>query len=409
MAFCAVIRQHVHRMVRARMKRIRYLARAHFIYLLMLPFDLIVPKRTDWWIFSLKRNYPWGDNLRSVFEEALRDPDIFPIILYGGRHVHCDIEAIYSGEKYAIAHRMSLKGIWYYLRSRYCLIGHNSLDLYSTSLPHARHVIVNLWHGVPIKAIAYAEPQSHGKHRFRRFFQHCHHVIANSPIDRLAMSACMLCDPKAVWMTGLPRNDLLFEDTSLYPDLQEEERRLLEIMAGRRLVLYAPTFRDWPDVLNPLSEMGKLEALSEMVRQQGAVLGIRKHPSDRKLEFGDTPHVIDCSHHRFLSQQILLRHTDVLITDYSSIWVDYLLLDKPVIGLCYDLERYREVRTFLYAFEDIFPGPITHTADELITTAKELLQGKDTCQDKRTFAKWLFMAHLDGRSAKRVVDKIKGL
>ena len=380
-------------------------------YFIILPFDFIFPKRKDYWLFATHPNYPWGDNLRTVFDHCIEDPDISPIILCNDKKLFSYLRDLYSGCKIVIVSRYTPKGIYYYMRSRVIFIGYTNKDLYTMLLPHMRHIIVNLWHGIPIKAISLAQAKFRGKQRkvLNPHYNQCDYLISTSHVDRSAMSASMMHNHNDVWVTGLPRFDLLDPAFKLPKDLQNEEDRLSKELEGKKLLLYAPTFRDWDDVNNPLSETSHMLKLSELAQKNGYKLGLRLHPFDRALKLPGSPDIIDCGSHKYGNSQIILRGTDILITDYSSIWTDYLLLDKPVIGFCFDYDKYIDGRSMMYDLEKVFPGKITRTYEELLDEVNVRLRATDELHSKHVWTKNMFFKYEDFQSTARVVENVKNI
>jgi CDP-glycerol glycerophosphotransferase (TagB/SpsB family) len=102
----------------------------------------------------------------------------------------------------------------------------------------------------------------------------------------------------------------------------------------------------------------------------------------------------------------LLPLTDFLITDYSSIYIDYLLTNKPIIFLDYDFQSYIEVdREFYYSYKEVTPGPKVSFWNDLVTVIKKELNKDTYIKDRQKMIK-LFHSYPDGNSSKRVGEKI---
>ena len=103
----------------------------------------------------------------------------------------------------------------------------------------------------------------------------------------------------------------------------------------------------------------------------------------------------------FKNEQELLLISDVLISDYSSIMIEFALLDKPIIFFTYDYDTYMsEDRGFYFDFKENVPGPVVYTTDELIAEIKNNDFDKNKISE---FRKTQFNA-TDGEASKRVVD-----
>lgn len=255
------------------------------------------------------------------------------------------------------------------------VVDHSIRDAYIVRARSDR-AIVNLWHGVPIKRIELGIQQlAPARERMMRTTASLYDaLIANSADDQQAIAQAFGVDRSRVRVTGLPRLDMLTGHHPLASDLEQDRHRLRERLGGRKLVLYAPTFREvGPSPFSQLTQ-SEWEALDATVQACGAVLGLRAHPYD------PTPHprglagIISISAAQYPETNLVLRDTRVLITDFSSLWVDYLALDRPIVGFAKDRGSYasRE-RGFLYEFDEVFPTQFIETVDELTRRLRELL------------------------------------
>jgi CDP-glycerol glycerophosphotransferase len=393
---------------RASLKKVLWHLCHEMLYILLLPLDILIPKRKNYWIFTVRATYPWGDSMRQLFEAAIADPKIIPILLVSGLKRRDDIIALYPDA--IIVKRFSLKGIGYFLRSTACFISYGNRELYTMLFPQFRHFITYVPHGISLKSTGFAEVSKRDKGRkfLNPYYLRSNISIANSKIDKLAISACKGANPHDVTVTGLPRNDLMHQ-AKLQADLQTQEDQLKKAKNDRKLVLYAFTWRDWEDDFNPLAEKNDLQALAEVVYKNGGILGVTHHTLTKPLPIEGIPNVIDCRQIIYPNPQILLRNTDILISDYSSIWIDYLIMDRPVIGFCYDYERYMRDRSLLFDFDRVFPGKITYEVPQLLAALDDSLQGKESVVDanKREYSRKFFYSYFDNNSTKRVIDTVK--
>jgi len=177
------------------------------------------------------------------------------------------------------------------------------------------------------------------------------------------MTACFHLHPARVLNCGLPRNDWLAPDIRLPSDLAEAADRLAEMCGSRKLCLYAPTFRDEKREWSPMSR-DQLVQLSQLLAAHGAVLGIRPHITVPETFFDNLPGCLDLSSSVFPEVQVALRHADMLITDYSSTSLDFMLMERPILSFAPDLSEY--TRGYLYSFRDVFPGIVLESYSDLL-------------------------------------------
>lgn len=103
----------------------------------------------------------------------------------------------------------------------------------------------------------------------------------------------------------------------------------------------------------------------------------------------------------------LLAHADLLITDHSSVWVDFLLTGRPIVFAISDLADYADSRGFYFPdVTDLLPGPLVTDVDQLRTALADLVAGRDAWSGERRAALRLHHRHTDAGSAARVADLI---
>lgn len=208
-------------------------------------------------------------------------------------------------------------------------------------------------------------------------------------------------DENKIKSFGIPRTDYYFEDKNI-KKLRENFDERYPIAKNKKILLYAPTFRDNEEDNNVFNYLD-LEKFNNALSEE-YVIALRLHPKINQFFKGDIDtkaDFIDVSDYK--KEQELMLISDLLITDYSSIMIEFALLNKPIIFFTYDYERYlTKDRGFYYDFESNVPGDIVKTDDELIKLIKE---GSYNTEKHNSFLKMQF-DYLDGNSSKRIVDFI---
>lgn len=203
--------------------------------------------------------------------------------------------------------------------------------------------------------------------------------------------------------TGVPRTDVFFDK-----DYREKVTRAFyeqyPKLKEKKILLFAPTFRG-NGKLSGYYPVDKLDVnqLYEDLHQEYAII-VKHHPFVQnrgpiKKEYRD--YIIDLSENSELND--LLFVTDVLITDYSSVVFEASLLDIPILLYAFDLEEYISSRGFYFEFEEMAPGKILSTYQEIVET----IASQDWQQDKLEQFKRYFFDHLDGKSSERTVQLIE--
>lgn len=337
------------------------------------------------WLFSSTDNSHYNYNSRYLFEYVKENlPEITPLFVINDPELRNSLSSKY-GKQYFIETeniqgiRQALSaGVWFTSAG---------LPAYGAGL-HKKRLIINLWHGVPLKKIALLDPNLKKAARiyFKKIFSEnytCILTTSHELIPLMARSFAVSEDKIKVW--GQPRNDGLFQKNDcreilgqLFPDLPEYTKT----------VLYAPTFRDYGQVqLFPFKDFDQKQ-LEAFLDEKNMLLFIRTHVAEQ----GSAAPYLG-KRIRFLGNEQaedvtgILNIFDCLITDYSSIYIDYLLTDKPMIFLPYDRQQYLDGRGMNFDYDDVTPGPKPETFNDFLDA---LSPKEDFWKSERTRVNRLF-------------------
>jgi CDP-glycerol glycerophosphotransferase (TagB/SpsB family) len=357
--------------------------------------------------FVTNTEKPWSGNLKAVADAAAAHPAINRLVVWNqGPSSDEAIAGSLAGAKQVVVRSDK--------RPPKDLLSCDVMFVHEYSRYGLPNFSVNLWHGIPLKQIGLFQKPFRGEliqsGRFRnqlrmprdRYRKH-QRLIASSLHDRVVMAACFGMSSIDVYNSGLPRNDWLDLDQPMPADLQTQEERLRNQLGGRKLCLYAPTFRDEDHRIIPLS-VDEAKSLARQLNEHGFVLGIRPHMRLSKGGFPDLDNVLDLSAADWPEPQVLLRNCDLLLTDYSSIALDFMLLRRPILSYAPDLERYS--RGFLYQFEDVFPGPILQRFDALQAAIADALINPDANIAMQDVVRHLFHEQRSKPIAPALIDQI---
>jgi CDP-glycerol glycerophosphotransferase (TagB/SpsB family) len=100
----------------------------------------------------------------------------------------------------------------------------------------------------------------------------------------------------------------------------------------------------------------------------------------------------------------------VLVSDYSSIWIDFLLLDRPIVGFAHDLAEYTAGRHLLYDLECTYGGPLVTDVTDFLAELDDALAGRRSEEhaESRSFARRIFHRYPDAGATARTVQHILG-
>lgn len=278
---------------------------------------------------------------------------------------------------------------YYGATAAYFFYSHNSGALNRYRCPG--QTVVNLWHGCGYKD---AEQGKKGNTKQPDF------DLALVPGELFVKTKSRLwnCSPQKLLTMGYPRYDWM-----KHPSLPKEKimEKLFE-WHGDKVILWMPTFRksnlggcaeneiELPYDLPAIKSAYELKQIDDLLRENGLLLVIKKHP----LEIGTKRETQIFTNIRYISEKQLIAHNiqlyeligscDALISDYSSVAVDYLLMDRPLGYVLADYEIYKEKRGFV--FEDpleYMPGEKIYDVSDLKRFLKHISDGTDPYQKER--------------------------
>lgn len=270
-------------------------------------------------------------------------------------------------------------------------------------------VVVQTWHGTMLKRIGLdiARPQFDTRYhdRVRRDAANWSLLVSPSRFATPLLRRAFGYDGEIV-EAGHPRNDRL-----LAPDRHERARRVrqrLDLPDDRRVVLYAPTWRD--DLAAGRGEFHlDLHLDPDQFRRrlgEDHILLVRSHSHVSETVPGADGEVVrDVSAYPEVADLYLV--ADVLVTDYSSAMFDYALTGRPLLFYTYDLEHYRDtLRGFTLDFEREAPGPLLRTTEEVCAALADLDRVAAAHHDAHARFVRRYCDLDDGHAAARVTDRM---
>lgn len=307
--------------------------------------------------------------------------------------------------------RFSLKWIFVMARAEYW-VTNSRLPLWITKPKHTKYV--QTWHGTPLKKLGVDINKVHMpgtttvkyKKNFLKEANKWDYLISPNVYSTEIFKRAFGFNQIMI-ESGYPRNDVLYTCNNEFEVSKIKNR--LNIPLDKKVILYAPTWRD-----NDYYSTGKykfslrldLDKLRAEFAEDYVVL-LRMHYLVAE-QFDLTSYkgfVYDFSVHSEISDLYLI--SDVLITDYSSVFFDYANLQKPILFFTYDLEIYRdELRGFYFNFEEEAPGPLLKDTDEIIGYLNLIRNGDYQLPPafRSFYNRFCYLE--DGKASQRVVEEI---
>lgn len=271
---------------------------------------------------------------------------------------------------------------------------------------------INLWHGLPLKKIMYDDEYSAASKRDAKYYarkivdflpNRHYYVVSTSDVITDIYESAFRVKRSQILQLGQPRNDCFFK---------EHENMYRTRFGDKRIVLYMPTHRNEGATAMDMSVLFDLEKINEICRQNNAVLLIKKHfyhAGEPDVTQGYDS-IVDITN-EVTETQNLLDAAAILISDYSSCYIDYLLVDRPMIFYNYDEESYQKNdRQLYFNYDDVTPGKKCATYAQLEEHLQDLFAGKDDYVSERQKVRDLFYCkEAQGSVSANIIARVREL
>lgn len=356
--------------------------------------SFLMPRSKNLWLFGSTFGRRFADNPRYLYLYASQHKEqygIRPVWLSHKKEI-ADWLTEHGYEAYTYH---SIKGLWCALRGKIYLFDNYAKDINFWQSGGA--LKINLWHGIPLKKIqadnrfdAFRHPKNLWE-RWKNLPRNLsdekphHYVLATSEFMRPVFQSAFRTEH--VLINGYPRNDSMLPEAliNLYTKteaamLQQIHQKLQE--EGLRMIYYMPTFRDsevrFFDVVN-------LDALNHFLEKNHLLLCVKLHPKSKlRMRFEEIKSVHILVIDADTDPYVFIPDSSLLITDYSSIYFDYLLSGKPVVFFDYDLKEYlKDSREMYFDYEEYTPGIKADTFEALLKAVSDSLSDSSLYETER--------------------------
>lgn len=284
--------------------------------------------------------------------------------------------------------------------SKYVFLNDNFMPMGSLNFSKDA-VVTQLWHAEGVfKKFGLHIPQPEDvRRREIAGAQKLSFVVCSSESVKPLYAEAFGVGESRVLPLGAPRADKFFENCNI-DAIKEKFLQKYPECKGKKLVLYAPTFRDNAEDDKVLLSSIDMKKWAEAIGDDFAFL-IRLHPQIHRCN-ASLDGAVDVTDWEDVGELTLV--CDCMITDYSSVCMDAALIGKPLIFYAFDLDKYASDRSFYFDYESYVPGPVVKSFDELIATVSDIenLKANDKLKKFREFN----FGNPDGNATKKVVDTI---
>ena len=327
-------------------------------------------------------------------------------------------QTLLNSKKIPFINPYSLKGFTKLLRAKYLFIEKSSYDVYYTKIILGRFNFIQTWHAIPFKKVGIHAKEHQSKKiqykfldnvivskvfRYLKIFSRHKYKKIISSSDVVSKIFSDAFENENMLLSGYPRNDIFFNEKLIF----NEPHPIFKKKIKSKFILYAPTFRDHKDAVNPFSE--KLIKFNETLISKNYFLLIKKHPWEKKLIIPKgLSNIIDLSN-EIDDIQELMPNVDAIITDYSSTFFDFMVSGKPVLFFPYDFEEYTiACRGIYFDYFKELQGPFAINEEELFQQIIyfEELQHDDNYLKKYRWVLNKYNCISDGSSSKKLMEHL---
>lgn len=368
---------------------------------------LLFPVNKKLVVFESFAGKQYSDNPRAIYEYMKENlPDYELVWSVARAHM-----SYFEQKDVRFVRRFSIRWLFLMTRAKYW-VNNARLPLW---LPKPKHTVyLQTWHGTPLKRLAMDMDEVHMpgtntekyKENFIKESSNWDYLVSPNAYSTEIFRRAFQFDRKII-ESGYPRNDFLHNANN--EETIKELKKRFGLPLDKKLILYAPTWRD-----NQFYRKGKykfnleldLQRMREELGESYIVIMRMHYLVAENMDLSDYEgFAYDFSHLEDIRELYLI--SDIMITDYSSVFFDYANLRRPMIFFTYDIEEYRDnLRGFYFDFEEKAPGLLTKTTEELIEEVKNIENNNFQVSDRfeEFYQKFCYLEC--GKSSKRVVDEV---
>lgn len=359
------------------------------------------------WVFGAWFGHEYLDNSKYLFIRALNE-GVNAVWITKETEIYDKLKSI----NLPVEMYDSKEGINIMKKAGYAIWSTDFSDVNKYYLGGAK--FVNLWHGIPLKKLEFDDTVTKTSSVFVRIIKdkilkgipyRKFWTVATSPTYKKIMMSAFRLKENRVLDIGYPRNDYFFEN--FY-----QEECDFSFLKGNKMIAYMPTHRNEGRRKIDIENNLELDKINEYCKENGYMFVIKKH-FYHKSEIVDTDkysNIVDITPMK-IDPQELLNRVDILISDYSGSYIDYLLLDRPIIFYNFDMDYYlSKDRKMYFNYDEVTPGPKIQNKENLTKEIEKYLLGlKDQYEEERERVRKIFFGKHKGSCGHELLEAIKKL
>lgn len=362
--------------------------------------DLFIKKKKKLIVFSQKNNL-YSDNSKSFFEFININQKDFEAVWFV-HNLETKKKILLENKNAKIKLLKSLDGIKTLLEAKTVVTSNSLHDFFPYFIPSFRKEAIQLWHGI--------KWTKHFEYPNNNFTKQLTIICASSESHKELIYKQNVLDPQKVYVTGLPRNDKFFQNKK---DLIKSKLAEFLREPNKKIILYAPTQKeDLVSSFFPFKDIN-IDELNKFLEKENFIIFLRPHINDTNkdqekwknlLNRTNVKNIKPLSFKELEDINLILPLVNILITDYSTIYTDSLLLNIPTIFIPYDYDIYEKKRGFVYKFDEIAVGPKVFSQKEFLESIIKIKMNRNHYINIQEKIKKKFHLYEDGLSSNRIIE-----
>lgn len=352
----------------------------YFILRILLLISYIIPKNKNIWLFG-SFGGSFNDNAKYLFLHICENhPEIKAIWISNNKNT----VKFLQDKNFNSYYKWSMKGLFYSFIGKVYFYNAYISDI--NTWTHGNAIKVNLWHGTPMKKIEFDISRGTISHIFNnsiksKFFYpnqytKADYILSTSKKVSEIFSSAFRLDMNQCLDFGYPRNDILtYQKDKVIDFIKKYEpassfKLVNTLEKYEKIYVYMPTWRDDGSDFIKESKIN-FEVLNKVLAEKNYCLILKLHNNTKlPIDLNDFENIILFDNKADIYPLLPFTHT--LITDYSSIYFDYKLMDKEVVFFCFDKDEYIKDREMYFDYNEIIKYElVANSFEKLISVIRQ--------------------------------------
>ncbi|MDO8633260.1 MAG: CDP-glycerol glycerophosphotransferase family protein [Candidatus Wildermuthbacteria bacterium] len=399
----------------------------HPVLFLVYALAHLFPRDKHLWVFGIPKKFTWNSKYLFLYLANNKEREIRYAWISRDRALIAEL----SSRGYPAYFWLSPKGMWLCARAGFYIIDASMETINFWLSGGAKEVM--MWHGIPLKKIERdikkgesVDAKVQQSKGFSRFligvllpwvFRKPDYIAATSPVFQEIFAGAFGVDQKNVFVAGFPKNDVYFANIP-GAEMGADKETLLKLRELKSLgsqfktILYAPTWRDTGGD-SFFEKPDDLKSLDDFLQSEQLIFFLKLHPLAQKSAFASLrgaryQNIVFVNPDS--DADPLLSYVDILVTDYSGIYFEFLLLNRPIVFFPFDYQKYvTRDRELYFDYQEVTPGPKVSTLEGLMQELQKIAKGQDEYRVARKKVKDMCYLRQDGKAAECVRGALKQL